>query len=761
MRANQRIGSSRKLWFVLFIVGVCGVMPVTSALVVNSREDVLVPPPGQVTLRSALAQATDRESISFDQDLDGCTIELSIVAEEHATLIGEVMGMTNAPSGPISYLVGYFERDYGRSALYARKNVVIDASDLPQGITLKWGGGDLNPARVLAVYGDLTLKHVSITGGRSVALELPAPDPEDEYGQLSTRARGGAVAVWGVARLESCRLYDNKCGRASTVPARSRDAGVFGGGIYADIVQIRDCVISGNSLTASGVSGGGVFSVGGAAASESVSTIERSAITGNAVSGIFAYGGGVYSDGGGIGKSKTLKLLNCTIADNLVDVAGPSNLLSRGYWRGGGVYMSNGYLALRSCTVVENQVHGVPRTNELGKPNLAGGVVATIGNAHAVEAMTIGHSIIAGNMVHESTGTAYSQDVFTGSLFQFISEGHNRIGTIDFSQMLVPIGERNWYSLCRKHYPKRGDRDGVNLVEVLDLSYGITRSQDIRSAGVKAPHPAVLHYIPKGNAIDQVTPGPYAIEKTYAEYWISEGTTNNFLQIILGRLQNNYGLTNFAASFTADFEDFLANVDTDDATSGKQPYTNPEGAPILTLGNTLWFGPSAIWPSQLQNYPYIEFWHRLDIELQAQSITGMGPELLGDDSWQDLFLPGNLSENPGINFRIWTSEQHAQLEALDQTGTDRPTNGLGDIGAIEYSPPATPQLKLDGITDAGSHVLLYWSSAPDRTYSLLATSNLIWNDWGVIKSGITSTVPFNVYTTEALRDNQFFKVAAE
>ena len=99
------------------------------------------------------------------------------------------------PSGPVSYLVGYFDRDYGKSALYAQKIVAIDASNLSSGITLSWGGGVENPARVLAVYGHLTMTNVTITGGWSVAEELPPPDPamdivpysyevevEDQYG---------------------------------------------------------------------------------------------------------------------------------------------------------------------------------------------------------------------------------------------------------------------------------------------------------------------------------------------------------------------------------------------------------------------------------------------------------------------------------------------------------------------------------------------------------------------------------------------------
>jgi len=327
--------------------------------------------------------------------LDGGTVELSIVGEEHTVLKGEVMGMRDEPSGPVSYLEGYFNRNYGKSALYARKKVIIDASALPLGITLSWVGGLARQARVLAVYGDLTMVNVSVTGGRSVAEEIMTDNPDR---QPWTLGRGGGVAVWGTARLVNCKLYNNYCeGDFES----SRDRGAFGGGLYANIVDMENCIISGNSVLGGGAAGGGVFSVGGRDVDETTSTIERSSITGNRISGLFTYGGGVYSDGGGIGNLKTLELTNCTIARNIVHPAPnlPSFLLTIGYWRGGGVYMSNGHLFVHSCTVVENEVYGLPRTDDLGKPNLAGGIAATIGNAHAAEDMTIGHSVITGNTV--------------------------------------------------------------------------------------------------------------------------------------------------------------------------------------------------------------------------------------------------------------------------------------------------------------------------------------------------------------------------
>lgn len=263
-----------------------GLMASEATIVVNSLLDPAIPETGQTTLRTALAAATSGETIVFDPVLDGATIELSIVGAEHTVLVGEVMGFDIENN--ISFLVGYHERDYGRSALYTTNDIVIDASALTNGITIKWMGGDADPARVLAVYGNLTMNNVSITGGRCVSTTNVVS--VGGYDQASTRARGGGLAVWGVAHLENCRIYNNACSAAVMDPGR--DAGIFGGGIYADIVEISDCIISGNRLAATGVSGGGIFTVGGANASETVSTVECSSITGNRIAGIFAYGGG-------------------------------------------------------------------------------------------------------------------------------------------------------------------------------------------------------------------------------------------------------------------------------------------------------------------------------------------------------------------------------------------------------------------------------------------------------------------------------------
>ena len=648
------------------------------AIVVNSLLDVAVPPAGTVTLRSALAQAAAGQPITFAAALDGGTIALSIVADEHTLLKGEVMGMREEASGPVSYLVGYFDRDYGRSALVARKNVVIDASKLPSGITLAWTGGAVPGARVLAVEGDLTLTNVSITGGHSVTENISASNADQPW----TLARGGALAVWGTARLTDCRLYDN---HVEGDFDSSRDRGAFGGAVYADIVTMERCVVSGNSVLGGGAAGGGVFSVGGAGSVAKLSTIDRSAITGNRISGLMVYGGGVFTDGGGIGNSKRLRVTNSTIARNLAEPAPglPRFVLATGYWRGGGIYMSNGYLEIQNCTVVENEVYGVARTDSLGRRNLAGGIAATVGNAHAAEEMIVGGSIIAGNTVQEIGGNRYAHDLFSGSLMYFRSAGYNRIGVLDLSQILVPVGEPTWASLSRRHYPQPGDRDGVGLADVLNLASGITHSTSILSAGVGTGDLAVLAYEPRGSALQQVPAESYDVAETLAEYLVASGGTDNFLAIVLSRLESHYHLPGFASAFQADFEGFLRTVDADPATPGVQPYQDPDGHPILTLAATHWFGPAVTWPRELDNYPYIEFWHRLDAALAGQAIPGMGPEVLGDAAWQALFSSGTLTENGGIRVTVRSGKLTVEPLTVDQRGAARPANAPGDIGAIE------------------------------------------------------------------------------
>jgi hypothetical protein len=222
------------------------------------------------------------------------------------------------------------------------------------------------------------------------------------------------------------------------------------------------------------------------------------------------------------------------------------------------------------------------------------------------------------------------------------------------------------------------------LSDVVDVAGGIARSTSIVSAGTDAGELAVLHYAPRGSALQQVPSSSATLDETLAEYALASGATDNFLSIVLGRVESRYALPGFAAGFQADFEAFLQSVDTDTATPGIQPFRDPSGNPILTLAAAQWFGPAQTWPRELENHPYIHFWHRLDAALAAAAIPGMGPELIGDAAWRTLFTSGPLTENPGIRITVNTLPRlQVQRSRVDQLGQPRPTATPADIGAIE------------------------------------------------------------------------------
>lgn len=597
-----------------------------STLLVNSLADTAQPAVGAVTLRSAVAAARSGDTIAFDSALDGGTIDLTIVGDAHSALKGETYaGMSFG---------GYEDRDYGPSALYARKNLEIDASRLPHGITLRWKGGDARPARVLAVYGDLAMKNVTVTGGISAAGALAGGS------QPYTLARGGGIAVWGTAALQRCAIAGNRCVGDAVA---SRDRGTYGGGIYANGLALTDCVVSGNSAVGYGAAGGGIYSVGGV---ENVggrgndTSLARCTVSGNRVTAQHAYGGGVFTLSGGPNNLATMYLANCTIARNLAEdnpalpEAGPH------YYRGGGVYMGGGSLSVTSCTIVENEVTGHAAVFS-GKPNIGGGgIAATVGNAHTVEDVWVQHSVVAGNRLNGA-----AEDWFAGSLLNFTSGGYNLFGVLDFRQILAPCPD--WTFLSRKHYPKAGDRDGVALAQALDLG-GTTRHASFVSAGTDAGQPAVLSYAPGSLALDRIPPGTYALDYVHAGYAGFGKGTDDFLNHVLARVRAVYGST-LGAGFGAGFGD---------------------------MAGVTWYGPRVAWPSEPANAPWIAFWRQLDAEIGDR----LGMAGLGDEFWGS-FASGPLGGQ--ITMQVERSRRTYRLVGADQAGRSRPSGGRGDVGAIE------------------------------------------------------------------------------
>ncbi|MCX6569483.1 MAG: hypothetical protein NT147_10630 [Candidatus Aminicenantes bacterium] len=600
--------------------------PESLPLVVNSLEDNATPPAGTTTLRSAIEAAGASDTITFDESLSGGTILLAIVGEEHSTLKGEVY--TN------NVFSGYQDRDYGRSALYAHKNLTIDASDLPHGITVKWDGGGASHARVLAVYGDLTMRNVTISSGYSLAEAIVGGT------QPYTLARGGGLAVWGTAILTDCTIAANTCFGES---GSARDRGTYGGGIYADGLDLNGCVISGNTAIAYGAGGGGIYSVGGGDNSGghgNSASLRGCTVSGNRVTAQHAYGGGIFTLSGGPNNLATMFLTNCTIARNLIQDHPDFPNAGQWYNRGGGVYMGGGSLWMTGCTIAENAISG-----ELaffsGKPNLGGGgVCATIGNAHTVETVWLQNSIVVGNTLNGAAA-----DWFPGSILDFFSQGYNLLGVVDFSWILVPVPD--WMMSSRKRWPKVGDHDGVALLDALNVS-GAHYHDTVLSAGTDAGQPAILWYPPADLAADKIPSQEYNVTYVNAGYTGFGESTDDFLNYVILQLRQEYG-----AILGADFGDEFGD-----------------------MTGTTWYGPAVTWPSNPQNAAWITFWHNLDTAIGNR----LGMAILGDDFW-DTFTSGPLGDH--IHITISHNTRPFRMETTDQLGNARPNGTLGDIGAIE------------------------------------------------------------------------------
>ena len=84
---------------------------VPATFVVNSAQDIAAPPPGVVTLRSALLAAnadTTPDTITFAPALAGQTITLSLVETARAKK-ARIVAITDSPLSPLAALASRFK----------------------------------------------------------------------------------------------------------------------------------------------------------------------------------------------------------------------------------------------------------------------------------------------------------------------------------------------------------------------------------------------------------------------------------------------------------------------------------------------------------------------------------------------------------------------------------------------------------------------------------------------------------------------------
>ena len=245
-----------------------------------------------LSLREALRDAPDGAGIVFDSALNGATLPLG-------------------------------------SEIVLAKNVTIDASSLPAGVTISGGG----TSRIFTVSNGKTvaLQNLTLTGGNGVG---------------NSSGSGGAIYNSnGTLTLTRCTLSGNSAS--------------FGGAIYninGGTLTLTQCTLSGNSSTSPG---GAIYNNSG-----SPLTLTQCTLSGNSA----VIGGAIY----GVGNS-VLALTQCTLSGN-----SSTN-------DGGAIYNDSGTLALTHCTLSGNSAgEGGAIFNSRSTLTLAYSIVA--GNTATVAA---------------------------------------------------------------------------------------------------------------------------------------------------------------------------------------------------------------------------------------------------------------------------------------------------------------------------------------------------------------------------------------
>ena len=262
---------------------------------------------GAGSLRQALADASNGDTINFDSSLNGQAITLTsdaLVVLKNLTISGPganqltVQRETAGPNFQIFHL-GDFA---------TRPSVIISGLTITKGVSPNGGG--------IFVYGALTLNDCVVHDNQGSGIY--------NYGSSVTVTKstvsgnlgylGGGIYNTGAVTVTNSTVKDN--------------VATDGGGIYnnADLffsatLTITNSTISGNSADGAdgvGGGGGGIYNTAGADGNATV-TINNSTVSGNATQ---FYGGGIYNACQISGTSATLTVANSTISGNSASLGG-------------------------------------------------------------------------------------------------------------------------------------------------------------------------------------------------------------------------------------------------------------------------------------------------------------------------------------------------------------------------------------------------------------------------------------------------------
>jgi len=265
-----------------------GKRPATTITVTNTNDS------GPGSLRQALADANDGDTINFDGSLKGQTIALTsgeLVIDKSITITGP---------GSDQLAVGLNIPQYHFRVFHVMASPTVTIEGLTIGPSLFfYGCGILNDQATL------TINNCAVTGNNGQTLgagisnggTLTINNSSISGNHLEYQGTGVGIASGGTLIINNSIIHDNFAGKGQT----------DGGGIYSSgMLEITNSTIDGNSV---GGPGGGIYNTGAAI------------ITSSTISGNFSGGGSPGPQngpghGGGISNGGTLTISNSTISGN-------------------------------------------------------------------------------------------------------------------------------------------------------------------------------------------------------------------------------------------------------------------------------------------------------------------------------------------------------------------------------------------------------------------------------------------------------------
>jgi len=323
---------------------------------------------GDLSLREAIAQAADNDTILFDSSLDGGTIELelgemlinkNLTIDASALLLGiTIDASANSPAGLLNdptpdVANGDGSRIFNIDDSNANNDLTVTLNSL-----ILTGGDVQNRGGAIFNLENLTITNSTITGNVAVTNQIA------EAG-ATVASGGGIYSSGGQLHINASTISNNIAivDFRDQFVERAMSARVRGGGVFAlnGNVKIANSTISGNSAisdmrdlldgqdsqvtySSTFVFGGGVYVTGNNLLDISKSTIsdngarnllENSGIKGSA-GAAWTYGGGVYSQA-----STTVR--ESTISGNVASATGTLNgagIIEESAVRGAGIFIN-------------------------------------------------------------------------------------------------------------------------------------------------------------------------------------------------------------------------------------------------------------------------------------------------------------------------------------------------------------------------------------------------------------------------------------